>query len=180
MNDRAHKFLVVDLGGVAAHYHPERRLRAMSEATGLDAATITAELFESGLDRRAELGHYSPDELMDEVLDRLGFTIQPDELVVAWSRCFEPAAAILETLAQQSVPRALFTNNGPMVDLCLQGPLSSLARQFDTIICSWHLGAVKPTRAAFDLAADRLSQPASDLLLLDDCLDNVTAAREAD
>lgn len=66
-----------------------------------------------------------------------------------------------------------------MIDLCLQGPLSHLARHFDTILCSWHIGAVKPTRAAFDRAAHRLGRLPGDLLLLDDSHDNVTAARDA-
>lgn len=86
MTNRRHTLLVVDLGGVAARYRPERRLQALTQKTGLDAATIAAELFESGLDSQAELGHFAPDQLMDEILDRLGHTLQSDELVAAWSR----------------------------------------------------------------------------------------------
>lgn len=179
MSGRRHRLLVVDLGGVAAHYLPDRRLGALAEATGLDPATIDAELFESGLDHRAELGAFTPDQLVDHILDRLRHTVGADELVAAWSRCFEPAAPVLEILDRQPVPRALFTNNGPLVDLCLAGPLSGLARHFDTSVCSWQIGAVKPTGAAFERAADRFGHRPADLLLLDDSIDNVTGAREA-
>ena len=141
--------------------------------------TIATELFESGLDHRAELGRYTPDQLLDRILELLGHDLQPEQLVAAWSRCFEPATTVLDVLAQQPVPRVLFTNNGPMVDLCLEGPLSRLAQDFDTTVCSWHIGAVKPSRAAFDRAADRLGHRPADLLLLEDNLDNVSGARDA-
>lgn len=179
MIDRRHRLLVVDLGGVAAHYRPDARLEALTEATGIDAVTITSELFDSGLDHEAELGNHSTEHLVQLILDRLGHTVDLDDLVTAWSRCFEPATESLEILARQPVPCALFTNNGPMVDLCLQGPLRGLARRFETTICSWHIGATKPTRAAFDRAADQLNRTPAELFLLDDSAANVTGAREA-
>lgn len=179
MNDLRHKLLVVDLGGVAAKYRPDRRLLALAEATGLDAASITAELFESGLDSRAETGDYTPEPLVELILERLGHRLQRNDLIAAWSQCFEPATTTLDFLAQQPLPRALFTNNGPMVDLCLEGPLRGLAQEFETVICSWHIGAIKPARAAFDRAADRLNREPAELVLIDDSQANITGARAA-
>lgn len=64
-----------------------------------------------------------------------------------------------------------------MLDLCLAGPLASLAAPFDAILCSWHIGATKPSDVAFDRAAARLDATPEQLLLIDDSAANVEAAR---
>lgn len=171
--------LVVDLGGVAARYLPKRRLTALQHATGLDAESLQCELFDSGLDSRAERGDFTTDQLVEQILVRLNYRIDVDDLVVAWSQCFAPANTVLNALDEHPGPKALFTNNGPMIDLCLTGPLSDIADRFDTIICSWHIGVVKPEATAFERAAARLERQPCSLLLLDDSPPNVTAARLA-
>ena len=113
MIGRRHKLLVVDLGGVAAHYRPDRRLEALTEATGLDATTITYELFESELHRQAELGSYTAEQVVQLILDRFGHRLTRDDLVTAWSRCFEPATDTLEILARQPVPARSGTSAPP-------------------------------------------------------------------
>jgi putative hydrolase of the HAD superfamily len=171
------ELIVVDLGGVAARYRPERRRDALVEATGFAPAAIDAALFDSGLDAEAERGRYSPEELLAVIIDRLGNTLTAETLTAAWSKGFEPDEAVLDCLDRQGLPLALFTNNGPMIDLALAGPLRGLASHFEHIVCSWHLGAVKPDVDAFERAATRLGRPPSDLLLVEDAVPNVEAAR---
>ena len=56
--------LVVDLGGVAARFRPERRLCALASATGLEAGLIHERLFESGFDHGSELGEHSVEQAL--------------------------------------------------------------------------------------------------------------------
>ncbi len=98
-------------------------------------------------------------------------------VIEAWALAFEPDNEILEYVASLGSRKAVFTNNGPMLDACLAGPLSRLAAVFDEIICSWHLRACKPDVLAFEQAAVRLGAQPERLLLLDDSPDNVAAAR---
>ncbi len=83
---------------------------------------------------------------------------------------------MLNCIAPLTARKALFTNNGPMIDACLAGPLRDLADVFDEIICSWQLRARKPEAVAFERAAERLASSPERLLLLDDSAENVAAA----
>ena len=60
---------------------------------------------------------------------------------------------MLVSVASIRVATVLLTNNGPVINACLDGPLSAIAVEFDHVICSWQIGACKPERTAFDRAA---------------------------
>ena len=53
--------VVFDLGGVVCRFEPDRRMRALVEATGLASEVIQDRVWGSGLDERAEpwrgIGH---------------------------------------------------------------------------------------------------------------------------
>ena len=100
-------------------------------------------------------------------------------LIAAWALAFEVDRAILQIVEATALRTVLFTNNGPMLDLCLQGPLHAIADVFDDIICSWHLKATKPDPIAFNRAADRLGCQPAEILLLDDSPVNVDSAIRA-
>ena len=168
--------LVVDLGGVAARYRPERRLRALSTLSGVEQDVIVERLFDSGLERAAEIGAHSPDEVFFAIQRALDGRFPEAAIVEAWALAFEPDAEVLDRIASLPVPAALFTNNGPMLDACLAGPLQALATRFGEIICSWHIKARKPEAVAFERASLRLGCSAERLLLLDDSAENVEAA----
>ena len=177
MNTPSIEAIVVDLGGVAARFYPARRLHALVAATGIDEHVIHERLFSSGFDHRCELGELTAEEAVSEVLSALN-AIAVADLIEAWSLAFEPNDAIVERVRTAPARRVLFTNNGPLLDACLTGPLRTLADAFDDVICSWHLRATKPDPLAFERAADRLAMPGASLLLLDDSPANVHAARD--
>ena len=179
MTDGAVDWLVVDLGGVAAAYRPERRLAALERETGIPQEIINHRLFESGLDRDAELGFHTIESITAALAEALEHRISIASLIEAWALAFEPNRDLLDAIAQLQPRRTLFTNNGPMMDLCLSGPLAQLASSFDTVMCSWHLAAAKPDSAAFARAASRLTSAPPQLLLVDDTRANVDAARTA-
>jgi len=161
---------------VAARFRPERRLQALASLSGVAEDVIEERLFDSGFERRAELGAYSPDEVVAAIQAALDDRVPAAALVDAWALAFEPAAEVLDCIASLPARRALFTNNGPMIDACLAAPLRGLADAFGAVVCSWHLRARKPEAAAFEGAAGRLECAPDRLLLLDDSAENVAAA----
>jgi HAD superfamily hydrolase (TIGR01509 family) len=167
---------VIDLGGVAARFLPERRLAALSELSGVPEAQIQAEIFDSGFESRAERGVFSSKQVFQKLEAVLG-RVPRDALLQAWSQAFEADAEVLAVVARIPGPRTLFTNNGPMLDACFAGPLQELAMPFTKLVCSWHVNAVKPEPAAFERATGLLAAAPSRLLLLDDSAANVEAAR---
>ncbi len=137
--------IVLDLGGVAARFHPERRLEALASLSRTTEKAIEELIFDSGLEHRAELGAYSLEEVLANLWGALDYQGSDTALIEAWALAFEPDNEILEYVASLGSRKAVFTNNGPMLDACLAGPLSRLAAVFDEIICSWHLRACKRT-----------------------------------
>jgi HAD superfamily hydrolase (TIGR01509 family) len=138
---------------------------------------IHERLFQSGFDDRAEVGDYSPAEVLEFVSGALAQCASARALIDAWAQAFEPEDQVLAHIAELPVRRVLFTNNGPMLDACLAGPLRDLAAVFGEVICSWHLRARKPDQVAFERAAERLRLDPDRLLLLDDSIDNVMTAQ---
>ncbi len=106
----------------------------------------------------------------------LGQPVAEADLVSAWSLAFEPDVDVLALVSNVAMRRVMFTNNGPMLDLCLAAALEVLRNHFEDVVCSWHLRARKPDPEAFERAADRLKCAPDSLLLLDDSLANVEAA----
>jgi hypothetical protein len=81
--------LFFDFGGVVARFVPDRRAEYLSEHTGFTASQINRRLFESGIDRNAELGLYKPEEILDVVRDALDNMLTETELIAGWARAFE-------------------------------------------------------------------------------------------
>ncbi|MDP2328988.1 MAG: HAD-IA family hydrolase [Dehalococcoidia bacterium] len=169
--------LVVDLGGVVTRFHPERRLAALAALTGLPEATVEKRWFASGREREAELGEHSTGTIAGAIQAALGTEVAAEDLVAAWSLAFEPDPTALALLASVPLPRALFTNNGPMVDLCLAGPLREIRAVFNPVITSWRIGARKPAPEAFERAGALLGTAPAQILFLDDSAVNIRAAR---
>jgi 2-haloacid dehalogenase len=168
--------VVVDLGGVAARFRPERRLDALAKASGMPRGLIQSRIFDAGLEQASELGRFTPSWTMDGLLWSLNHRLTEEALVEAWAMAFEPDVEVLRVIGSLPVRRVILTNNGPVMSACISGPLHSLRETFEDIICSWQIGAVKPDPAAFARAAQRIGLPAGSLLLLDDSVTNVEAA----
>jgi HAD superfamily hydrolase (TIGR01509 family) len=113
--------------------------------------------------------------LRQNVTVSLEHRVSADQLIEAWSAAFVPDELLLTELRSLNVSRCLFTNNGPMINHCLQGPLRDLASAFDQVICSWQIGGRKPESVAFDYVQQKLEAPPT-TLLVDDGHDNVHAA----
>jgi HAD superfamily hydrolase (TIGR01509 family) len=174
--------LVMDLGGVTCRWLPDRRLTALSELSGLPAETIDQLVFESGFDDAGERGRFTLDEFVAELLGLLGM-IRTDELSdavsAAWATAFEPDARVLKLIRTARCTRALFTNNGPLLEAALVDDLPDVGEAFDHLLFSWRLGATKPDPVAFDRATERLEVDPGAIFFVDDSQANVDAARSA-
>ncbi|HXY95285.1 MAG TPA: HAD family phosphatase [Acidimicrobiia bacterium] len=171
------RFVVLDLGGVVCRFDPAARLRALEELTGRGADEIEAAVWGSGLDAAAERGEIDPPAVRGLLAGALGGRVDAAALRSAWSLAFSPDDAVLRVVDRITVPTVLFSNNGPIVDDCLDHELARVRGRFSHVLLSWQLGAVKPDPAAFDAVADRVAATAPELLLVDDATTNVDAAR---
>jgi len=173
--------VVWDLGGVVARFRPERRLAALAAATGLDEQRIDDAIWGSGLDDTASCGELDPDATWAAVLAALDHRATRDAVRAAWATAFVPDPAVLALVDAVAAGAgiALLSNNGPVVDDCLDHELADIGLRFEHRLLSWRLGAMKPDRRAFERAAAAIGRPPHDLLLVDDEPANVAAAQAA-
>ena len=181
MSDPA-PLLVMDLGGVTCRWQPERRLAELSQLSGQPASAIDQAVFESGFDDAGERGRFTLEEFSATLLSLLGVapTVASHDAVRAcWAAAFEPDPAVLALIEAASGPVTLFTNNGPLLELALDRELAEVGRLFDQLAFSWRLGTTKPEPEAFARVGARLGVDPGRLLLVDDSVANVDAARQA-
>lgn len=169
--------IVWDLGDVVATFDPATRLSALAEATGLTRDHVDDAVWQSGLDAAAETGSLSTEEVWYRTLEALGNRIDRDQLRRCWSLAFAPNPDVLDLVDRIGEPAALFTDNGPILEACLEHELEPLARHFQYFVLSCHLGATKRETVAFQRAALALGM--TDLTLVDDRAHNVQTARAA-
>lgn len=178
--ERAAAVLVLDLGGVAARWLPDRRLQALAELSGLPPATIDQLVFESGFEDAGERGRFTEQEYVTALLGLLGLpTEKTDDLRAAWARAYEPDARVLRVVERAPARTALFTNNGPLVEAALAHELSSIDAAFDRCLFAWRLGIGKPEPEAFGLVSTELGVEPQQVLFFDDSQDNVDGALAA-
>lgn len=168
--------VVFDLGGVVCRFDPNRRLQALSAATGLTMERVDRALWKSGLDAKMEAGELSPDEAHRAVSVALENRLVSVALRGAWSTAFVPDQAVCRLVEQVRPARYLFTNNGPIVTECLSHELQDISRLFRRTVCSWELRARKPDPLAFDGLAHELGWSPSEMAFVDDVVANCEAA----
>lgn len=97
----------------------------------------------------------------------------------SWPRTFEPDEQVCAGIRDLEQPVYALSNNGPLFSTCLSDPLAEVRQLFESIFLSWQLKARKPDVVAFRRFADQVSEGSSDLVLIDDSVQNCRGAEAA-
>ncbi|MGI8710823.1 MAG: HAD family hydrolase [Acidimicrobiales bacterium] len=176
------RVLLVDLAGVAAVWHPERRTDALAELADLPYDTVEARVFDSGFDEACDHGRYDLAETVHQLGEMLGLGDRPRlhaDLRAAWARCVSPDPEVLAVVAEADAPTSLFTNNGALLEDAVSHDHPDIAATFDRLLFSWRLGAAKPDPAAYAAVTDALGIAPRSVFFADDSEPNVDGARAA-
>jgi HAD superfamily hydrolase (TIGR01509 family) len=177
---RPPRAVVFDMDGVIVDSHPLHRIawREFLRALGKPVDESALDFVLDGRTRKEILLHFlgplTPDQLED-------YGCRKDELFRQFDGEVHAIPGVLEflhDLSQRGVPMALATSaTGRRV----QGTLKQLglAQFFRGIVTGDEVGAGKPDPAIYRLAAERLHQPASSLLAIEDAVSGVKSARAA-
>ena len=166
--------VVFDLGGVLCQFRPDARVHALAVASGWTEAAVREQIWGSGRDTRADVGELTAEEAF--ALASLDGALDRSTVLRCWADAFVPNDAVLALVDRVRVRRAMLTNNGPVLEELLAHQLAAISAHCSPVMLSWRLGAVKPSRAAFDAAAERLAADPAELLLVDDSPRNVEGA----
>lgn len=171
--------LVIDLDGVIRHWDPAHH-RATEERLGLPPGTVLQAAMAHERLERATDGRLTFEEWCDEIGTEIGAAHGVDAKEVAdafATSTWQIDLGVLELVdaVREVVPVALLSNASTHLLRDLE--LSGISGSFDAVVGSADLGAAKPSRAAFQAAADRLGVALERCLFVDDTESHVEAAR---
>jgi putative hydrolase of the HAD superfamily len=173
--------VVFDLGGVVIRWNHRPTFQRMAGALGLPP-----ERFVQAMDREMlplVRGQGTLEDFWGRVARKVGRNI-PRSVRATWTRDFRTIAqpdpevvGWIHELKRRGIQVACLSNTVLAHARILRR--NGWVRPFSPTLFSSELGAEKPTRRAYDLARQRIGQPARNLLFLDDVPTNVSAARAA-
>lgn len=174
--------VLFDLDGVLAHYAHAPRLQVLAERTGASEAAVAEALFESGLEREADLGRIDTDGVLATLGERLGVPVTLEDCLAARAAAMRANDAVLELAAAagRHATLAILTNNGLMLRDHFAAVCPPLAPLFaGRVFCSAQFGLAKPEPEIFRRCLGLLGVDPADALFFDDKPDNAKGARRA-
>jgi len=177
------EFVYLDLGNVVFSFDRGRAFRQMAEVCGAEPSRIETVLFTEGLQERLERGRLDWLGFHAEFSRRTGTTSDPARLALAAADMFEPLASmfpVISGLARAGCPFGILSNTcGLHWEHLMAGRPWVLAEGPREIVLSHEVGALKPDRLIYDVAAARAGVPPERIFFCDDIPAHVAAAREA-
>ena len=179
MPNTAPDLILFDLGDVVCHFRPERRLAALSRASGMPTADLDDRLWNSGLARAFDQGDYTAAEMITAIKTAIGVDIPDDHLIDLWCLAFEIDAAVITRARHLAAAYrvGMLTNNPPLLYEALPSHFPDLIDTFEPILFSSAFGVRKPAPGIFRAVEEHVALAPEQLMLIDDAPANVDAAR---
>lgn len=174
--------VLFDLDGVLVHYDHAPRLRVLAERSGTSVETVARALFDSGLERDADLGLHDAQGQVDAFSRRLGRPLSLADCIQARRASMRADAGVL-ALAQALARHAqvvILTNNNLLLRDHLPAICAPLFPLFEgRVFCSAQYRLCKPDPAIFLRCLDDLGVAPAQALFIDDKQANADGARHA-
>src|SRR5690606_6895168 len=170
------------LDGVLAHYDHAARLRVLAGRSDADADAVARALFESGLERDADLGLHDARGQVDEFARRLGRPVSLADCVDARRASMRADADVLELVQRvaRQAQDAILTNNNLLLRDHLEAICPPLFPRFEgRVFCSAQCRLAKPDPAIFLRCLAQLGAEPAQALFIDDKAENAEGARRA-
>ena len=167
--------LVFDLGKVLLEFDYSIAARAMSPQSQMDAVQFKWVLDSSPLLMRFESGGFSNEEFYDAVRQETGYRGSFSDFSSHFVDIFaeiQPMVALHQELRSRGIPTYIFSNtNGLAIDSIRQR--FPFFGGFTGYVLSYEIKAMKPLSASYESVEAMTGLKGSDLLYLDDRLENV-------
>lgn len=179
MPNRSPELILFDLGDVVCQFLPQRRLDALSEATGLSTTELYERLWESGLTSAFDRGEYPRAEMVAAINTAIGVDLPDADLTDIWCLAFETNHEVVARAREMRTDHrvGMLTNNPPLLFETIPTHFPEIAKTFEPILFSSVFGVRKPDPAIFRAVEEHLGLAPEMLMLIDDSPANVDAAR---
>jgi HAD superfamily hydrolase (TIGR01509 family) len=172
--------VLFDLDGVLAHYDHGPRLRTLAERSGASFEAVATELFDSGLERAADLGDYDAEGQMQELSRRLGVPLSVQDGIAARAASMRADEAVLDLAGALRTEVAILTNNGLLLRDHLPEICPPLFPRFaNRVFCSAQFRLAKPDPEIYRRCVAALGFAPEQTLFIDDKAANAEGARSA-
>ena len=172
--------VLFDLDGVLAHYDHAPRLRALAERSGASFEAVATELFDSGLERAADLGDYDAEGQMLELSRRLGVMVTVQDGIAARAASMAADDEVIDLARTVRADVAILTNNGLLLRDHLPEICPPLFPRFTgRVFCSAQFRLAKPDPEIYRRCVAALGFVPEQTLFIDDKPQNVEGARSA-
>jgi glucose-1-phosphatase len=184
MNDNAGaapvRAVLFDLGGVVVHVDVERSLAAWARHSRLSPTELRDALRIDDRWHGHETGALTDDDFFAHLRERLALTGDAEAVRAGWNAMLvaeiDETVAMLEAI-RPGVPRYAISNTNPAHVAEMERAFPGLLARFDAVFVSHEIGHRKPGREAFEHVLRAIDVPAPQVLLFDDLVANVEAAR---
>jgi len=176
------RHVVFDMDGVLCRYDFSRRLDEMAKRIGVTAAAINDAIFKSGFDDRADQGHFTAEQYLQGMAERLGVTVGRADWLAARKAAMTPdrdMLALARALGRR-VGTAMLTNNGPLLRAHIGEVFPQIVELFGArAFFSCEFGTGKQETAVFALLLERIGGTPAETLFIDDSAAYIDNARAA-
>lgn len=173
--------ILFDLGGVLVHVDHERSLAVWARHSRLPLAQLRQAFGVDDAFRGHETGRLTDDAFFAHLRERLALDCGLEVVREGWNAML--AAEIDDTVRlldaiRPDVPRHAISNINPAHLAEMQRAFPALLARFRRVFVSHEIGHRKPDRQVFEHVLVAIGVPAPQVLLFDDLVPNVEAARE--
>jgi glucose-1-phosphatase len=175
------KTIIFDMGKVIIPFDFQRGYDRMAPLCRYSPAEIPERLRACDLVSRFEEGKLPPEEFVRELSKVLELNASYEEFCDIWSAIFMPYTLIPEALliALKKRYRLLLLSNTNAIHFDMLWASYPILRQFDHLILSYRIGALKPSPLIYAEALRHAQCEPSECFFTDDILAYVEGAREA-
>ncbi len=176
-------FVYFDLGNILLAFDHMVACQNVASEFGVEVGAVESAVYGTGLQVDYETGKIRQEVFLKEVRLNLGLseaTAPSQKLLDLLSDMFQPIASMLDGLRavrDSGVPVGVLSNtcrsHWDWIHRQSYGPALS---NFDSVILSFEVGAMKPDFEIYEAAEQAVDMPAEKILFLDDRQENIDAA----
>ncbi|WP_193369871.1 HAD family hydrolase [Pelagibius marinus] len=174
--------IIFDMDDVLCRYDFTRRMDIMAEGLGIQAETIVARIYDSGLDERADAGEFTAETYLAALTRELKVEVPLELWLRARRESMRAIPEVLELARRLGRKHtvAMLTNNGDLLRRHIAMVFPEALEVFgERAYFSCQFGAAKPQPEVFLSLLGRLGHAPRDALFIDDTSEYVAGAREA-
>lgn len=174
--------VIFDMDDVLCVYHFDRRLKRLSEMSGVSEEVINDVIWEQGFDEEADAGRWTAEEYHRLFCERIGASLTVEQWLEARAHSIEPSHEVLDMAraVKRNAKISLLTNNGPVLQKFIDRVFPQVPEIFgEHSHFSCEFGVAKPDPEIFLRLTAHLQSNPAETLFIDDTRSYIEGASKA-